>query len=449
MDKILITDAHVVSLDPDVGTLPRADVLIIDGRIAQIGTDLEGVDAEHIDGTGTIAVPGFVDTHRHTFQAAIRGGHAAATLSDYFGRVLLGLATAFSPEDMYAGNLIGAYEALNSGVTTIVDWCNAVNTPAHADAAVAALQETGIRAVFAYGPPSTFDYYLQATMTNPEDARRVAQQYFSSTDQLLTFALALRGPIGLAPEVNKYDFDLARELGARITVHAGMRLPGIPNGEVRLLHEAGLLGSDLTIVHANETDDEELDWLAEAGATVSVAPYVEMIMGHGQPPTNRLLAHGLQPSLSMDVAVAVPGDMFTQMRTALAQSRHDQLPGSPADLFTPDRTTEDILRFATVNGAVACGLDDRIGTLTVGKDADVVLIRSDAINTMPGDDPYATVVTAADTSNVDTVLVRGQVVKRHGVLTGADLPRLRRLGIEARDRVRARAAAQGPAALAG
>ena len=442
MNKLLITGACVVSLDPAVGLLPTADVLIVDGRIAEIGPGLQVGDAERIDGAGTIAIPGFIDTHRHTWQTVIRAKLATGTLGEYFGSVLLGLGPAYRADDMYAGNLLGSYEALNAGVTTMVDWCNNIDTPDIADAAIAALQEAGIRSMFAYGPGGRPEWVFDRTLGHSRDAKRAREAYCSSEDQLLTFALALRGPVGLDPETNKQDFDFARELGARITMHAGMRLPGQPNGEVRMLHEAGLLGPDLTIVHGNETDDEELDWLADAGATVSVAPYVEMIMGHGHPPTNRVLAHGLRPSLSTDVACAVPGDMFTQMRTALAQSRAAQIPESPQDVFAPDRTAEDVLRFATIDGAHACGLADRVGTLSVGKEADIVLIRSDAINTMPGaDEPIATVVTAADTSNVDTVLVRGTVVKRHGALVGVDMDRLRRIGQEARERVVAAATA--------
>ena len=441
MSQTLITNTHVVSMDPQIGTIPVADILVVDGKITAIGPNLEMADGERIDGTGTIAIPGFVDTHRHTFQTVIRGKLSAATMGDYFGQVLLGLAPAFGAEDMYVGNLIGSYEALNAGVTTIVDWANAMNTPEHADAAIAGLTEAGIRSMFAHGPASSMEYYVNSVLPHPEDARRVKEQYFSSDDQLLTLALALRGPLSIDDEINNADFRFARDLDARITIHVGTRIPGQAHGEVRILHRTGLLGPDITVVHANETDDEELDWLAEAGGTVSVAPYVEMVMGHGNPPTNRLLKHGLAPSLSMDVACAVPGDMFSQMRAALTQSRNDQLPVSPLEPFAPDRTPEEILRFATINGAVACGLDAKIGSLTIGKDADVVLIRSDAINTIPGDDPFATVVVAADTSNVDTVLVRGVVVKRGGALVGVDMPRLRNLGQQARQRVLQKAAA--------
>ena len=443
MDRLLITNTHVVSLDPAVGTLPRADVLVVDGRIAVIGPDLDVTDADRIDGTGTIAIPGFVDTHRHTWQSVIRGTLAAGTLGDYFGAVILGVGPAFQADDVYAGNIIGTYEALNSGVTTIVDWCNVTNTPEHADAAIGALQEAGIRAMYGYGTSGGLDWIINSTLPHSPDARRVKEKYFSSDDQLLTLALALRGAVGgLSRELNSHDFAYARDLDARITVHLAARMNGGTMGQVGDLVDDGLLGPDVTIVHANEASDEELDRMADAGTSVSVAPYVEMVMGHGVPPTNRCLAHGIRPSLSMDVACAVPGDMFTQMRFAYAQSRAGQLPADLTAPFVPERVPEDVLRFATIDGAAACGLDDRIGTLTVGKDADIVLVRSDAINTIPDDDPYSTVVVSADTSNVDTVLVRGRVVKRAGTLVGVDLDRLRRLGTESRERLlRAGAAA--------
>ncbi|MPY56188.1 amidohydrolase family protein [Streptomyces spongiae] len=442
MDKLLIQNTRVVSLDPDVEAslgADECDILVVDGRIAEIGRNLGADDAERIDGSGTIAVPGFVDTHRHTWQAVLRGVLTNGTLGDYFREVLMRLGPAFREEDIYAGNLIGSYEALNAGVTTTVDWFNNAATPGHADAAVAALRETGIRSLFGYGTPIGARWVKDSSLKHPHDAERVRSEYFSSSDQLLTFALALRGTIGVDPVVTKHDFDLARSLDARITVHAGVRIPGIPpvpGGEVRVMYEAGLLGPDTTIVHGNEVDNGELDMLAECGATVSVAPYVELVMGQGVPPTNRLVEHGLRPSLSTDVASAVPGDMFTQMRTALAQARGATIPADPREPFAPRLTAEDVLRFATIDGAAACGLADRIGTLSVGKDADIVLIRSDAINTMPGaDHPVSTVVTSADTSNVDTVLVRGTVVKRDGTLVGVDLERLRRLGGAAREHV--------------
>jgi cytosine/adenosine deaminase-related metal-dependent hydrolase len=238
------------------------------------------------------------------------------------------------------------------------------------------------------------------------------------------------------------DWRLARELAARISVHVGMRVTGMQTSAVAELDALGVLGPDTTFVHANTSTDTELAMIAESGGTVSVAPYVEMLMGHGHPPTGRLRERGIAPSLSIDVATSVPGDMFTQMRTALVQDRIRTFPvhdiGAP---FDPTLTHHDVLEMATRHGAAACGLEHRVGTLTPGKAADVVLVRADAVNTMPVVDPVATIVTSADTANVDTVLVAGEVRKRHGRLVGVDLARVRDLAETARDAVLARTGA--------
>ncbi len=184
---------------------------------------------------------------------------------------------------------------MNAGVTTIVDWCHATNTPEHADGGIKALQEAGIRAMFAYRPPSAFEYLIIISLSNAVDAKRVKQTCFSSRDQLLTFTLGLRGPIGLGPEANRQDFALA-QTRRQDYGPCGHAAYGMPNGEVRILRQEGPFGPDLTIVHANETDHEELQILADVGATVSVAPYVEVVMGHRPPPFHRLLEHGLEPS---------------------------------------------------------------------------------------------------------------------------------------------------------
>ncbi len=278
-----------------------------------------------------------------------------------------------------------------------------------------------------------------SAVPHPEDARRVRSEYFSSDGGLLTFALALRGPLMTLPEVTRADWRMADDLDARISVHVGMRVTGLHGQAVQELSDAGLLNGRTTYVHANTQTDAELQLIARTGGSASVAPYVEMVMGHGHPPLGRLVRAGVTPSLSTDVATTVPGDMFTQMRTALAQDRIQSF-GNDIDVpFAASLTHADVFRFATQAGADACGLGSRAGSLTVGKAADIVLIRADAVNTMPVIDPLATVVTAADTSNVDTVLVGGTVVKRNGRLVGVDLARLTDLVNRSRDRVLAKA----------
>lgn len=430
--RLLIRNGFVVSLDPQVGTQPDCDVLIEDCVIRAVAPGLQA-DAEIIDATGTIVLPGFVDTHRHTWETSLRSMMPASTIPEYVTEVKGRLAAVYRPEDTYVGTLWGSLEALNAGITTLVDWAHGTNTPEHADASIAGLRASGIRAQFAYGPPASPD--LGWADPHPEDARRVRSQYFSSDDDLLTYALALRGPGLCSPEMVAHDWSLARDLDARITVHIGVRWPGARIEGIHELHKAGLLGPDTTYVHLTEATDAELGLVADSGGAASVSPYVEMIMGHGRPPVMRLLKHGITPSLSIDVATVVPGDLFSQMRAALLQGRSSELSDDQDDAFTPTLTHEDVLRFATVAGAEGCGLTDKIGTLTPGKQADVVLLRADDINTFPIVDPIGTVVASADTSNIDTVLVGGQVRKRHGRLAGVDLAALREQVTRSRDHI--------------
>ncbi|MEU6698580.1 amidohydrolase family protein [Pseudonocardia sp. NPDC046786] len=433
--RTLITGGVVVPVDPQVESGTGVDVLIDGGRIAAVGRDLGHVDAERIDATGTVVIPGFVDTHRHTWETVLRGALPATTLDGYLGHLAGVVGPVVRPQDVYAGTLLGALEALDAGITTLLDWAHANNTPEHADAGVRALTEAGIRAVYAHGTPARGDWWLGSVHPHPADARRVRERYFASDDGLLTFALAVRGPGFTTPEVVAADWRLARDLAARISVHVGMRVTDMRTAAVAELDAAGLLGPDTTYIHANTTTDAELDRIAATGGTLSIAPYVEMLMGHGHPPIGRARDRGLAPSLSVDVATSVPGDMFTQMRTALAAGRIAGL-GDDVDVpFAPDLTHTGVLEMATRHGAVASGLGDRTGTLTPGKAADVVLVRADAVNTVPLLDPVATVVTSAGTANVDTVLVGGTVRKRHGRLVGVDLARLRALAEDSRDAV--------------
>ncbi len=432
--RLLIRGGCVVSLDKTVGTRAVADVLVEDGRIAAIEADLGSVDAEVVDASGTIVMPGFVDTHRHTWQTSVRGV-LPSCLDAYLGTVIATLGPVYRSDDVYISNLFGALEALNAGVTTLLDWSHCNNTPDHADAGVLGLRESGIRAVYAHGMPASGEYWFDSVLGHPEDARRVRAQHFSSDEDLLTFALALRGPGVSRPEVVAHDWQPARDLDARISMHAGIEITGVHVQAVDELHRAGLLNAATTFIHLNTNIDAELALIAQAGASASVAPYIEMLMGHGHPPIGRLLAQGVTPSLSIDVTASVPGDMFTQMRTALVQDRIVAFGDDPDVAFSPTLMHEDVLRFATVAGAAACGLEQRVGSLTPGKDADIVLVRADAINTFPVVDPIATVVTSADTSNIDTVLVRGEFRKRGGVLVGVDMTRLRSLIEQSRDHV--------------
>jgi cytosine/adenosine deaminase-related metal-dependent hydrolase len=421
----LIRGGHVLTLDAALGDLPGADVLIDGDKIAAVGRGLTaGPHANVIDARDRIVMPGFVDTHRHTWQTPVRGVLPSCTLDQYFAGMLDNIGVQYRADDVYIANLMGALEALNAGITTLLDWSHVNNTPEHADAAVAGLTEAGIRAVYAHGVPVGADWWAYSSRPHPEDIARIRKEYFQSDDQLLTLALAARAPGNTTPDVARHDWQLARELGIRISVHVGMRLTGIHVNHVLTLNQLGLMGADTTYIHCTDSTDEELDLIAKTGGSTSVAPFVEMLMGHGVPPTGRLVARGVRPSLSIDVVSSVPGDMFTQMRTALVQERILAFTDTPDIAFAPTLTHRDVLEFATIQGAKACALDHKIGTITPGKQADIVLIRTDQVNVAPVVDPVATVVICADTSNVDTVFVAGRIVKHNGQLVRVDLPRL-------------------------
>ncbi|WP_371663975.1 amidohydrolase family protein [Streptomyces sp. NBC_00280] len=438
-DRLLLRSGHVISMDPDIGELPRGDVLIEDGRITAVEREISA-DAEVLDMAGRIVIPGFVDTHRHTWEAPIRGCAPDATLDDYFVDVLDTFAPVYTPEDVYAGNLAGALECLNAGITTLVDWSHINNTPEHPDAAVRALAESGIRAQYAYGSANTSlaDYWFDSKIAIPgDDVRRIRSKYFASDSGLLTMALATRGPGFCTNDVVTAEWNLARELDIPITVHVAMgRLAG-RFGMVKQLHELGLLGSDTTYIHCCYLSEEEWRMVADSGGTVSIAPQVETQMGHGWPPVMKAIEHGLRPSLSIDVVTTVPGDMFTQIRAAFGAERarvnaecwQADVP-VPATMLTARR----MLELATVNGAHVAGLEHRTGSLTPGKRADVVALDATALNMAPVHDATAAVTLSADVSNVETVVVDGAVVKRDGKLV-ADTGRARRLVEEARDRL--------------
>ena len=410
-DRVLLRSGTVLSMDPDVGDFESADVLIDGSTIEAVGPNLDA-SAEVLDVSNMIVIPGFVDTHRHMWQGALRNILPNGLLSDY-GRDITGAArSVFRPEDARIGDLVSALGAINAGVTTVLDWSHIGNSPAHTDAAISGLQEAGIRAVYAFGGGT-------AGPTNqfPDDIRRLRAEWFSSDDQLLTLAMA--------GGLNSDQWAVAREVGAPITVHV--------NGTGTLLGVADAMGPDVTYIHCANLTTEEWRMIADTGGHVSIAAPIEMKMGHGVPPFQQALDHGIRPSLSVDVETEMPGDMFTQMRTALTLQRMQANtragdPDQPALL-----TVREVMEFATIEGARANGLEPKVGTLSPGKDADIVLLRKDMINVMPINNAYGAVVLGMDTSNVDTVFVGGQIRKRAGDLVGVDLDRIGQLVGESRD----------------
>jgi cytosine/adenosine deaminase-related metal-dependent hydrolase len=438
---ILLKGGCVLSLDRQVGDFEKADVLVEKGKIVAVRPGISAPNAEVIDASRAIVMPGFVDTHRHMWEGILRNILTDGTLiPDYFRDIQGILAPAYTPEDVYAGNLVSMLGAIDAGVTTVLDWSHIQNSPEHTDAAIQALRDSGGRAVFAYGspqlgPPNKW-WEDSRQHKYPEDIRRLRKQYFSSEDQLLTLALA---GIAFPTDIALSSWKLAREVGARITVHVGVGRFG-KRADVQKLGEAGALKSDTTYIHACTLNNTEWRMIADTGGTISLAGYVEMIMGHGTPPIQKCLDHGIRPSLSIDVETSVPTDMFTQMRTIFSLQRNDVLMRGLADEkpLPPLLKTRDVLEFGTIEGARANGLESKIGTLTPGKQADIIVLRTDRFDVLPMNNATGAVVSSMGTGNVDTVLIAGKVMKRNGRLLGVDVNKVSRLAYQARDRVVAR-----------
>ncbi|GAA3391326.1 amidohydrolase family protein [Cryptosporangium minutisporangium] len=396
--RIALVDAHMIPADGSP-ELPTATLLIEDGVITALGPGLRPPpDAEVIDASGLVAIPGLVDGHRHVWQAPLRGIGADMTLADYFRTVLGRALSAYRPEDAHAAALLGAAEALDAGVTTLFDWSNTLVTAEHTDAVVDAFTVAGVRAVVASGSPDRED-----------DARRLAK----STGRV-TGALAILGP-----EAGDWDdavrhLAFGRELGVTVSFHAS----GGPGGSVERLADAGLLGPDLNLVHLNAMTDEDAARLVESGAGVTITPVVEATMGHGASPYGRFRDAGGRAGLGTDVVVNATPDLFEPLRDTLRTERmrtHTLVPAA------------DFLPAVTLDSARAIGLADEVGALTVGRRADVVLL--DGLSHLTGAGTLAgAVVTALGPANVQTVLVDGRVVKRDGALVDHDLATLRAAG---------------------
>jgi 5-methylthioadenosine/S-adenosylhomocysteine deaminase len=431
---ILIKGGTVLSLDRAVGDFEQADVLVEGSKIVAVRPGISAPGAQVIDASNTIVMPGFVDTHRHMWQGILRNILPDGSLADYIAVVQKVIGQAYTPEDVYAGNYSSALGCIEAGVTTVLDWSHIHNSPEHTDAAIKALQDSGVRAVFAYGTPQTASgNWMDAPRHKyPDDIARLRKQYFSSDDQLLTLFLASPGG---TPDVILKTWKAARDVGAPITIHVGVGAFG-RNALLEKIHAIEPLRADTTYIHCCTLNDREWKLIRDTGGTVSIAGYVETLMGHGNPPVQKAIDFGIRPSLSVDVETSVPNDLFTQMRTVLSLQKNEVWARSLAGDKNPPRflTSREVLEFATIEGARANGLQRKVGTLTPGKEADVILLRTDRLNVMPMNNAVGAVVTSMGPQNVDTVLIGGRVKKRNGQLVGLDMARVTRLLNEARDR---------------
>ena len=424
--RILFTGATIVTMDPDLGVIDRGDLLVEGDTIAAIGANLTADGAVVVDATGTILTPGFVDTHRHAWEAQLRrimpdvddlGGYVMATLAGY--------ATVYRPEDMYIGTRLAALTAIDSGITTMLDFSHNSRTREHSDAAVQALLDTGIRGVHASMGP----HFGQWDRQWPGDLTRIKDQYFSSDDQLLTLRLATLATDEIAGPALAYGPELARvakDLGIGVSVDAVF---GTSSSEAVLRWaKDGILSPDVTLIHSTGLTPEAWKAMGETGTTVALAPTSDAQIGleTAIPAVDEALSVGIRPGLSIDVEVALASDMFTQMRALHAIQRMRAVNAVYGTDQQPSRiTTHDVLDFATLQGARTNGLAGVTGSLTPGKKADLLVIQAEDLNNMPLNDPTGTVVLGSDARNISAVLINGEPRKWHGQVLDVDLPALR------------------------
>jgi 5-methylthioadenosine/S-adenosylhomocysteine deaminase len=445
-DDLVFRSGHVVTMDPELGDIPDGDVLVAGGRIAAVGTGLDAPGAGEIDARGMIVAPGLVDTHWHMWNTLLRsmsGGMPGEDGPAGYFPVTARLGRVFTDGDIYHGTLLACAEAINSGITTVHDWCHNVRGPAHAEAGLRALAESGLRARFSYGyaagQPND-----QAMDTGGLRALHRDWDSWSGPSApgragRLTLGMAWRGTGGsnpamrVAPEIYRREIAAGRELGLPITVHASG--PPSAAGQIAALASAGLLGPDLQVVHANCATPAEIGQLAAAGCAVSLSPFSELLIGYGLPQTAGLLAAGIRVGLSVDTtALTGNADMFAIMK--LTQGL---INGTARQEFAC--TARQALALGTIDGARSLGLDAVTGSLTPGKRADLILVATGHPNLGVLTDPAGLLVTAAQPGNVDTVLADGQLLKRGGALVTLDGERVSAQAREALAGVRARARA--------
>ena len=429
MSRTHIRGATVITMDAQ-GDLPCGDILVTDDVITKIAPVIHADDAQVVDASGCIVIPGLINAHMHTWQTALRGLAANWTLLEYFQKMHAGLATVFEPEDLHIATLVGAWNQLNCGTTTLVDWCHNNRTPAHNDAAVAGLLESGIRAAFFHGTPKPEPKPGETPfweVPHPRDeVERLLKRH--QGNPLLSVHAAVLGPHYSTLDVAMHDFRMARELDLIASLHQGGGPARTPDGWERL-EAAGLLGDNINIVHGHALTDAQLQRFCDLGMSFSAAAESEMSQGHGHPLTGRLRRIGRAPSLGVDLESVMSGDMLSQARIALGIQRsldnvayretHGTIPP------TSTITTREALSWVTVEGARMLRQSHRIGSLCAGKQADLVVVRATDLNMQPVHDPVSSVVMQASLANIDSVMVAGRWKKRGGQLIGVDLaPRL-------------------------
>ena len=439
--NVVIRNAYVMTMEPGQADLPNGDVYVDNGLIVDVGAGLAAQGAQVIDGRGFIVMPGLIDTHWHMWTSLLRNMSGDDRAHGYFP-MTTALGKVYTPRDMYYGTLLSSAEALHSGITTVHNWCHNIMSHEHAVEDLRAMQETGLRGRFSYGPART------TTLTQPFSVADLARMHGDwpnlSNEGLLTLGIAWRGVQAalpsadgkmeirpLSPDMYRVEYEAARKLSLPVSVH--LNSTKFDKNHILALHKLGYVFDGLQVIHAINTSPEEMDILAAAGASVSISPASEMRIGFGLPKVAEYLDHKVNLALSVDTTpLTGNADMFGIMK--LVQNLENGR--SESEFKLPARK---VIELATIEGAKALGLADRTGSLRKGKRADIIMVGTRDINIGPFTEPAYMLVDSAQASNVDTVMVDGRILKRNGKLTAIDTGKLMEEASSASQAVRQRA----------
>jgi 5-methylthioadenosine/S-adenosylhomocysteine deaminase len=426
--EFVIRGATILTMDPTLGDIAKGDIHVRDGAIVAIGPNIPANGAEIIDAANMIAMPGMIDTHWHMWGSVARNmaGEDAKTGYFLFARAV---GDVFTPEDNARGVRMSLAEAIHGGITTVHNWSHNLPKPEFADAELAAHKAYGARALFGYG-------YAGVGMVdqpiNLSDLERVQKHWIATSEGLTTLGICSRGPESNNAEITKREWDTARKMGLRISTHMGTSASRVKAREgVKALAAAGLLGPDVVLVHDTNTSLDDIDLVAKTKTFISMSPYTEMRTGFGIPPILQMLDRGVSVALSIDTTVLAGNADFFAIMKAMQNVGDGSKPSEFA--LTPRK----VLEMATIEGARALGIDDRVGSLKPGKRADIILVRADDLNMAPANDPVRMVVQSAQPSNVDTTIIDGRILKRGGKLLHVDTKKVIADAAETMSRVRA------------
>jgi 5-methylthioadenosine/S-adenosylhomocysteine deaminase len=428
--EYLIRGAYVITMDDKLGDVPAGDIHVKNGAIVAVGKALKAPGAKVIDGKTMIAMPGLIETHWHMWGTAASNTAGDEAKMGYFS-FAKAVGAIFKAEDNARGVRLGIAEAINSGLTTVHNWSHNIVSPEYADAELAAHHAMGHRALFGYG---YFGIRMENQAVNVADLPRVNERWIKPSEGMLTLDVCSRGPESNNMDMVRMEWEAARKMGLRVSTHVGTALAKVKQREaIKKLSEAGLLGPDVILVHDTNIVDNDSELLAKTKTEVSLSPFTELRTGFGITPVGALTKAGVKLSLSVDTTVLAGNcDMFAIMKAIL-----NIADGEAQNEF--QMTARRALEMATTGGARALGIADRVGSLTPGKRADIILIRTTDLNMAPFTDPGHMVVQSTNPSNVDTVMIDGRILKSGGKLIGFDVPRIVREANDTAKRVRAEA----------